>query len=170
MFPLQVVSAASKQTLPPCFGGGFFHLKIYVDADACPVVDEVVDNSRDLPVVLVHNPHHELDVEAENVSHKMTGDRRDQADHYIYNHLEPGDLVVTDDLGLAALALSREADVIRFRGDRPDPDAVDLSLAMRHEASRQRRASRRVSGPSAFSPEDRQRFLKRFREWVEEST
>lgn len=133
---------------------------IFVDADACPVVTETVELARQvsLPVVVVHNRHHEITLNEDHVTVKESGDRSDAADHYIFNNLTEDDLVVTDDLGLAALVLSRGADVIRFRGDRPTRDDIEMRLAMREASRRERAKKNRVTGPSEFTEEDRRRF------------
>ena len=133
---------------------------IFVDADACPVVSETVDLARQasLSVVVVHNRHHEIERNEEHVTVKESGDRSDAADHYIFNNLTEDDLVVTDDLGLAALVLSRGADVIRFRVDRPTRDDIEMRLAMREASRRERAKKNRVTGPSEFTEKDRRRF------------
>lgn len=141
---------------------------IFVDADACPVVTETVELARKacLEVVVVHNRHHEIDLNAEHVTVKESGDRSDAADHYIFNNLTEDDLVVTDDLGLAALVLSRGADVIRFRGDRPTRDDIEMRLAMREASRRERAKKNRVSGPSEYTDRDRRRFRRELRTYL----
>lgn len=133
-------------------------MTVYVDADACPVVDDVIDLVDDREIVVVHNRHHEINVEAANVTVRQSGDRADAADHYIYNQMNEDDIVVTDDLGLAGLVLGRGGHVIRFRGDRPTKDDIDLRLAIREAARRERQKSNRVSGPPEFTQEDRDAF------------
>lgn len=141
---------------------------IFVDADACPVVRETVDLAREasLPVVVVHNRHHEIALDEEHVTVKESGDRSDAADHYIFNNLTEQDLVVTDDLGLAALVLSRGADVIRFRGDRPTRDDIEMRLAMREASRRERAKKNRVTGPSEYTERDRRRFREVLKEYL----
>jgi len=138
-------------------------MTVYVDADACPVVDDVIELTHPERVVLVHNRHHRHERPEDHVRTRETGDRRDAADHFIHRQVEPGDVVVTDDLGLAALVLPRGAAVIRFRGDRVRDEDVAGRLAMRHHAGKQRRAGRRTRGPSAFEPRDRRRFRRTLR-------
>lgn len=133
---------------------------IYVDADACPVVEDILELVDQQPVHLVCNRHHELSFNSENVEIHRSTDRRDGADHYIYNHSRPGDIVVTDDLGLAALALGGNREVIRFRGDRPGNEGISWRLQIKHAVARARRAGRRTGGPSKFSESDRKKFRK----------
>lgn len=142
---------------------------IFVDADACPVVDDVVEIAGERPVRLVHNAHHRHERSEHNVECWVTGDRQDQADHMIHRRSEPGDVIVTDDLGLAALVLARGCRVVRFRGGRPNEDTIEHQLAMRHHAARQRRSGRRMSGPPAFTEKDRARFRRALRDCLEET-
>lgn len=143
-------------------------MEIYVDADACPVTRDVIDRSRGHRVVLVHNRHHVVESDRSNVETHETGDRSDAADHYIYNHVEPGDVVVTDDLGLASLVLGKGAHVVRFRGDRPTDETIELKLILRHEAHKARQRNERTRGPSEYTPQDRDRFRRRFEELLDE--
>ncbi len=140
---------------------------IYVDADACPVVEDILELAENCPVHLVCNRHHQLAAEEDNVELHRSTDRRDGADHYIYNHSAPGDIVVTDDLGLAALVLGGGRRVIRFRGERPDNEDIHWRLHLRHEASQARRAGKKTKGPSAFGEEDRNKFRKNFKKLLD---
>jgi uncharacterized protein YaiI (UPF0178 family) len=138
---------------------------IFVDGDACPVVQDVVELARqaDRDVVLVHNRHHEMADGPDHVEVHETGDRSDAADHYIYNNASPEDVVVTDDLGLATLILSRGADVVRFRGDQPTREDIEMRLAMREASRRERAKNNRVSGPPEFTESDRRSFRRTLR-------
>lgn len=137
-------------------------MKVFVDADACPVIDDVVSATRrsNHEVILVHNRHHDLSYGENHVTTYETGDRSDAADHFIFNNVSETDLVVTDDLGLAALVLSQGARILRFRGDRPTSDDIEMRLSMKEASRRQRVRSKRVTGPSEYTERDRKRFLK----------
>lgn len=141
-------------------------MKVYVDADACPVVDEVIEIVGDRSIEIVHNRHHEHSFKQSNVDTHETGDRSDAADHYIYNNMDPDDLVVTDDLGLAALVLGKGGHVIRFRGDRPTQENIELKLSLRDAAARERRKSNRVKGPPEFTESDRESFCDALRSFI----
>jgi hypothetical protein len=135
---------------------------LYIDADACPVTRDAISvaRSRGLPVVLVGNTTQNLGrytgrkgVEAVQVS---TG--RDAADFAIVERLEPEDVVVTADIGLAAMVLGRGARAISQRGREFSSVTIDAELAVRHAEQRHRRAGGRTRGPSAFDDDDRERF------------
>lgn len=136
-------------------------LTVLVDADACPVKQEVITVCREMGAraVLVASYDHILgefggDVEIVQV------DRADQSvDLYIANRLGKGDVLITQDFGLAALGLSRGAAVLSNRGQEYRPETIDFLLERRHESARKRRGGARSKGPRAFSGEDRQSFL-----------
>jgi uncharacterized protein YaiI (UPF0178 family) len=135
---------------------------IFIDADACPVtrVAIAVARSRSVPTVLVAN-------RSQNLSHYLgragveilqVGSGQDSADFAMVPRLAPGDIVVTGDVGLAAIALSRGCRVLSPRGREYLPATLDAELAVRHAEQRHRRAGGRTSGPSPFQDEDRERF------------
>lgn len=135
---------------------------LFIDADACPVTREAltIARRRKVPAVLVANATQNLSryagrpgVEAIEVS-----GGRDAADFAIVERLSAGDVVVTQDTGLAAMVLGRGAAAISPRGRRYSIATIDMELAVRHAEQRHRRAGGRTRGPSAFEEEDRERF------------
>jgi uncharacterized protein YaiI (UPF0178 family) len=134
---------------------------LFVDADACPVTREAiaVARSHGVPVMLVADStqnlarYVRLGVEAVQVT---TG--RDAADFAIIERLSPGDVVVTQDIGVAAMALGRGAGAISPRGRIFHQSTIDMELEVRHAEQRHRRAGGRTGGPSAFRDEDREHF------------
>lgn len=136
--------------------------KLFVDADACPVTREAISaaRSRGLTVVLVANSSQNLErytrragVEAVQVSAGA-----DAADFAVVERLESGDVVVTQDIGLAAMVLGRGARAISPRGRIFHLATIDAELLVRHEEKKLRRAGGRHGGSSAFGDEDRERF------------
>lgn len=135
-------------------------LTVFVDADACPVKREImaVGRSFGARVVLVASHDHRMP-EAEAGVEVVQVDRADQAvDVYIANRLRSGDVLVTQDFGLAALGLSRGAAVLSNRGQEYRPETIDFLLERRNEAARMRRGGGRSKGPRAFTEEDRRMF------------
>ena len=82
----------------------------------------------------------------------------DVADHYIVQHLQPGDLVITADIPLAAEVIKRAAHAIDPRGDLYSEDNVDERLAMRNLMQELRSTGEILGGPRPFGSSDRQRF------------
>jgi len=135
---------------------------LFIDADACPVTREAIAIAREhgLGVTLVANGTQNLSrytsragVEAVQVS-----GGRDAADFAVIERLSPGDIVVTQDIGLAAMALGRGAGAIGVRGRIFHLATIDAELAVRHAEAKLRRAGGRHGGPSKFDDEDREHF------------
>jgi uncharacterized protein len=136
--------------------------KLFIDADACPVTREAISAARELglPVVLVANGTQNLErytrkagVEAIQVSSGA-----DAADFAVIERLEPNDVVVTQDIGLAAMVLGRGAAALSPRGHVFYPATIDAELYVRHEEKKVRRAGGRHGGPRPFTDEDREHF------------
>lgn len=107
-------------------------MKIYIDADGCPVVDEAIAIAKEanLEIVIVKNYAHVIhDSYATIVSVDIS---RDSADFYIANAINKGDIVVTQDYGLAAMCLSKEAISINQNGIIYSQDNIDGMLNRRH--------------------------------------
>lgn len=135
---------------------------IFIDADACPVTRDAiaVARSHSLPVVLVANGSQNLSKYAERAGVEIlqVASGPDSADFAMVPRLAPGDIVVTADIGLAAMALSRKCRVLSPRGREYLPALIDAELAVRHAEQRHRRAGGRTTGPTPFQDEDRERF------------
>lgn len=134
--------------------------KIIVDADACPVKAEIVKvaASCGVEVVMVASFDHRLTPSAGVTVVQV--DRSDQSvDLYIANRLCEGDVLVTQDFGLATIGLAKRAIVISNRGQIYSDRTIDFLLMHRHKQAKERRGGGRTKGPRAFIDEDRQRFV-----------
>jgi uncharacterized protein YaiI (UPF0178 family) len=135
---------------------------IYIDADACPVTRDTmaVAKTRAIPVVLVANESQNLAryADREKVEILQVSSGRDSADFAMVARLAAGDIVVTADLGLAAMALAKGAHALSPRGRVYLAATIDAELAVRHAEQRHRRAGGRTGGPSPFLEEDRIHF------------
>ena len=134
---------------------------IYIDADACPVKDEVVKvaERRDLPVVLVSNRGfrtggHPL---LRSVVVEATPDA---ADDWIAAAILAGDVCVTNDVPLAARCVAKGAKALSPSGKVFDADSMGMALAVR-DLMTDLRDTGEISGggPKGFSAQDRSRFL-----------
>ncbi len=136
---------------------------IYIDADACPVKRETLSiaRNRKVSVVLVGNETQNLSRYADRpgVECVQVGAGRDAADFAIIERLEPQDIVVTADLGLAAMVLGRGAQALGHRGRVYSSVTIDLELEFRHAEQKHRRSGGRTRGPTPFEEEDRERFV-----------
>lgn len=107
-------------------------MKILIDGDGCPVVKETIEIARqlDLDVVVVTNYAHELESDYAKIVRVDFG--RDVADLYIANHMEKGDLVISQDYGLAAMVIAKAGFVINQYGTVINSDNIDMILSKRH--------------------------------------
>jgi len=133
--------------------------RIVVDADACPVKREIVETARSfgIGVLMVASYDHRLEPEP-GVEVKQVDRSSQSVDLYISNEVRPGDIVVTQDFGLATVALARRAVVLSNRGERYTDDTIDFLMERRHQSAKARRGGLRTKGPKAMTGEDRERF------------
>ena len=146
-------------------------LRILIDAGACPVVREAVEmaRQRSLPVTLLCDEHHLLTSDYAQVRHISSG--ADAVDIALMNLCRRGDVVLTQDYGVAAMALGRGAYAIHHTGKRYTDDNIDLMLMERHMAKKARRASgkQHLRGPAKFTQDDRSRFREAFSALLDEA-
>jgi uncharacterized protein YaiI (UPF0178 family) len=144
-------------------------LHIYVDADSCPVKEEVykVAKRYSLDVTLVAASWFRVPTEAwlhlEVV--KETGDL-DAADDWIVDQIGSGDVVVSEDILLASRCLEKGARALNPRGRVFTPESIGEALATRELMADLREAGTITGGPPPFGKADRSRFLQRLDEIV----
>ncbi len=136
---------------------------LFIDADACPVTREAISAARSAGwrVVVVANSTQNLERYAERsgVEAVQVSGGRDAADFAVVERLAPGDAVVTQDIGLAAMAIGRGAGAVSPRGRIFHLATIDAELAVRHAEAKLRRAGGRHGGPPKFTDEDREHFV-----------
>lgn len=140
-------------------------MNIYVDADACPVKEIIIDEvvRRDLNVFLVTSiSHFSLQENPPGVETIYVDNARDAADYRIMKLAKKGDLVITQDYGLASLALPKGCLVMHHKGFMYTNKNIDELLQTRYLSAQARKAGQRTKGPKAFSNEDRENFRERF--------
>jgi uncharacterized protein YaiI (UPF0178 family) len=132
---------------------------IMVDGDACPVKKEitVVARTFGIPVVMVSSYDHVLKGE-EGVTIVQVERGDDSADLYIANHISAGDVVLTQDYGLAALALGKRCSVLSFRGLEYEDTKMDFMLEGRHARAVERRRGHYSKGPKPITAEEKNFF------------
>jgi uncharacterized protein len=144
---------------------GEMSIAIYVDADACPVKDEVYRVARrlGLHVWVVSNRWVQVPQGGRVELVLVKGDL-DAADDWIAEHVDAGDLVVTADIPLAARCLKRGALVLSPRGHPFTEDSIGDAVATRDLKEQLREAGTMTAGPPPFTQRDRSRFLARLDE------
>ncbi|MDD2955506.1 MAG: YaiI/YqxD family protein [Oscillospiraceae bacterium] len=145
-------------------------MKILVDADACPVVAETIRTAQrfGLPVLLVCDTSHELlRAGAETL---VVSKGADSADFALVSRIERGDIVVTQDYGVAAMALSRGGRPINQDGMRYTDGNIAGLLMSRHAAAKIRRSGGRLRGPRRRTPGQDEEFCRELEKLCGEET
>ena len=142
-------------------------LHIFIDADACPVKQEVyrVAKRYDLSVTLVAGSWMRVPEEA-NLALKVVGEGMDAADNWIVEHLGVDDIVITADIPLAARCLEKTAHALGPTGKPFTEENIGSALATRELLSALRDLGELMGGPPPFDKRDRSRFLHRFDEMI----
>jgi len=121
---------------------------VYIDADGCPVVDDAVKlcAKADVKCVIVCNTSHHFNRPPAKTIIVDKG--ADSADFALVNLLKEGDIVVTQDYGLAAMSLARAAVPISQNGIVYTHDNIDAMLHQRHLSKKIRQTGGKMKGPS----------------------
>lgn len=144
------------------------YMNIYVDADACPVVRIVEDVAEkyNIAVTLLCDTNHVLNSDYSDVI--VVGAGADAVDYKLISICHKGDIVVSQDYGVAAMALGKGAYAIHQSGRWYTNDNIDRMLMERHLNKKQRRTSHKnhVKGPKKRTSEDDERFRESFEKMV----
>ena len=136
-------------------------MHIYVDADACPVIGivERIAKSHNIAVTLLCDTNHYLKSDYSEVVYVGAG--ADAVDFKLISLCEKGDLVVTQDYGVAAMALSKGAYAIHQSGKWYTNENIDQMLMERHLNKKARRSSHKnhIKGPRKRTDADDERFF-----------
>lgn len=143
-------------------------MRIFVDADACPVIDiiERLAKKYDVPVTLLCDTNHVLVSDYSEV--KVIGAGADAVDYALIGLCSKGDIVVSQDYGVAAMALGKGAYVIHQSSKWYTNENIDQMLMERHLAKKARRATKKnhLKGPKKRSAQDNERFAESFEKMV----
>ena len=139
-------------------------MQIFVDADACPVVGivEKIAKQHNVPVTLLCDTNHVLSSDYSEVI--VVGAGADAVDYKLINICHKGDIVVSQDYGVAAMALGKGAYAIHQSGKWYTNDNIDQMLMERHLNKKARRSSHKnhIKGPKKRTEEDDERFAQSF--------
>ncbi len=143
-------------------------LHIYIDADACPVKDEIykVADRYSLPVTLVANSWMRIPG-SERIKLVVVDKGPDEADNWIAEKAEKDDIVITGDIPLAARCLDNEARVLGHKGRPFTEGNVADALATRHLLTQLRDQGIMGGGPPPFSKKDRSLFLQQLDQMIQ---
>ena len=139
-------------------------MRVFIDADACPVVSIVENISKkyNIPVTLLCDTNHVLTSEYSEVI--VVGAGADAVDYKLISICHRGDIVVSQDYGVAALALGKGAFAICQSGMLYTQDNIDQMLMERHLARKARmgKGKHHLKGPKKRTREEDEAFEKAF--------
>ena len=144
-------------------------MRVFVDADACPVVGivEKVARENNVPITLLCDTNHVLSSDYSEVI--VVGAGADAVDYKLISICHKGDIVVSQDYGVAAMALGKGAYAIHQSGKWYTNENIDQMLMERHLNKKARRASRKnhLKGPRKRTSEDNERFRESFEKMIQ---
>ncbi len=133
--------------------------RVLVDADGCPVVDQAVSLAGQFGarcLILCDTSHHFKKPGAQTI---VCSKGADSVDFALVNLVQRGDIVVTQDYGLAAMCLARGARPVSQDGMEYTAQNIDSLLLARHTAQKIRSAGGRLKGPKKRTPQQNQAFV-----------
>lgn len=143
-------------------------MKVFIDADGCPVVNETVMLCREFKkecIIICDTAH---SIQKDGAQTIVVEKGSDSVDFKLVNLLSNGDVAITQDYALAAMALSKNARIINQNGMEYTDKNIDTLLMSRFIAKKIRNSGGRLKGPSKRTKEQTESFVKKLREILEE--
>ncbi|NLL03937.1 MAG: hypothetical protein GX269_06530 [Clostridiales bacterium] len=144
-------------------------MRILIDADGCPVVDIACEIARDTSTqcIIICDTSHFFSKQGARTITVSKG--ADSVDFALVNMLKQGDIVITQDYGLAAMCLAREAIPISQDGMVYNNDNIDALLLARHNAKKIRNAGGRLKGVPKRTQSQNEMFRQKLKNIIENS-
>ncbi len=142
-------------------------MKVLVDADACPVTDIAVSLCKEynIPCLLLCDTAHEF---FRDGAQTLVFDKgADSVDFALVNRVESGDIVITQDYGLASMCMAKGAAVLHQDGWAYTKENIDALLFSRHESGKYRRAGGRTKGPKKREKSQDEDFKRAFQQMLQ---
>lgn len=129
-------------------------MKIIIDGDACPGISiiEKVAKKNEVPVIIYCDINHFIQSDYSEV--KIVDSGFQSVDMYVINETQKGDIVVSQDYGVAAICLSKKAKVINPKGYVYTEENIDRLLEERHMSQKIRRGGGKTSNPKKRTEDD----------------
>ena len=142
-------------------------MKIYIDGDGCPVIDITIKVAKEeqIECILISDTAHvfdKYDIQVVTVSKGA-----DSVDFALVNMIKKGDIVITQDYGLAAMCLAKQAIPINQNGIVYNNENIDSMLFTRYLSKKIRMAGGRIKGPSKRNPENNEKFERVLRDIID---
>lgn len=144
-------------------------MKVLIDADACPVVSLAISvcNAYKIPCILLCDTAHEI--KREGAQTYVIDKGSDSVDFALVNRVCAGDIVVTQDYGLAAMCLPKAGAVLHQDGWQYTSENIEALLFQRHAAKKARMAGKRWKGPSKREPTQDKAFQAALEKQIQQS-
>ena len=142
-------------------------MKIIIDGDACPgisIIEKIAKNHK-VPVMIYCDIHHFIQSDYAQV--KIVDSGFQSVDMYVVNETKEGDIIVSQDYGVAAICLSKKAKVINPKGFIYDEKNIDRLLEERHLSQKIRRGGGKTLSPKKRTEEDNLRLERNLIKLVE---
>ena len=142
---------------------------LLIDADACPVLDKAlfISSQYEIESILFCDTSHSI--QRDGAKTVIVDKGMDSVDFKLLNALSKGDIVITQDYGLGAMALAKGAYVVNQNGLQMTSDNIDALLNQRHMSAQIRRAGGRTKGPKKRTQENNLAFELKFRQICEQA-
>ena len=144
-------------------------MKVLIDADGSPVVDITVKlcTQARIPCLILCDTAHEI---YRSGAETLVFDKgADSVDYALANRVLSGDIVITQDYGLASMCLAKKASVLHHDGWQYTQDNIDALLLVRHNTRKYRVTGGRIKGPKKRSPEQNIKFEKALEQILQNS-
>jgi uncharacterized protein len=129
---------------------------ILVDADSCPVKEEIVEIAHKFSIkVLFVASYNHMKLDSLEADWKYVDASKEAADLYIMNHSGPGDIVITQDIGLASTLLPKGVHVLSSRRSLYEENDIQTALDFRYLKAKARKQGVYGKGPKPYTTEDR---------------
>ena len=138
-------------------------MRVFIDADGCPVVDIAIKlaNEADVDCIIICDTSHVFEKQGATTITVPKGN--DSVDFTLVNMVQKDDIVVTQDYGLAAMCLARQAVPISQDGMIYDDSNIDSLLMQRHTAKKIRMSGGRLKGPAKRTKGQNKAFEENFK-------
>lgn len=142
-------------------------MEIYIDGDACPVKEDIYRLAEEVgvKVTLVTSLSHYSGKELpDNVKIIYVDEGADSADFRIVALINAGDVLVTQDYGLASLVLPKAVRVLHHLGYEYTQETINQLLEARYIGAQLRKSGKRTKGPKKYTEENREAFCQLFKQ------
>lgn len=144
-------------------------MKVLIDADGCPVVDIAVEQCRKfgIPCLILCDTAHEILREG---AQTLVFDKgADSVDFALVNRIHAGDIVITQDYGLASMCLAKNALILHQDGWQYTRDNIDALMLQRHESRKLRAAGKRMKNLPKRTAQQNENFSTALKNLIQQS-